>query len=212
MKGLAFSSSKKRAHGNNFSESVANEPQLTFRIARGMEDMLQVYAVRSIVFVNDQKCPFAEEFDGNDFASTHIVGYLGEEPVATMRLRFFADFVKLERVAVRKEYRKHQVAVHMIRHAIDICSQKGYTRLYGHLERHLMRFWTSFGFIERPDHGKRERLIFSDREYVEAICDLEINPDRVSLDSSPYVLNRPEGEWDRPGVLDYSANREAVNV
>lgn len=212
MKGLAFSSSKEAANGGKYPESAANEPQLSFRVARGVEDMLQVYAVRSIVFVNDQQCPFAEEFDGNDFAATHVLGYLGDEPVATLRLRFFADFVKLERVAVRKEYRKHQVAVHMIRYAMSICSQKGYKRLYGHIERRLMKFWTHFGFVERPDHQERERLVFSDREYVEAFCELEDSPDRVTVDSSPYVINRPEGEWDKPGVLDYSANREAVNV
>lgn len=212
MKGLAFSSSKDAAKAGKYAEAVANEPQVSFRVARGMEDMLQVYAVRSIVFVNDQKCPFAEEFDGNDFAATHVLGFLGDEPVGTLRLRFFADFVKLERVAVRKEYRKHQIAVHMIRYAMQLSSQKGYTRLYGHIERRLMKFWTHFGFVERPDHGQRERLVFSDREYVEAFCDLEANPQSVDIHSSPYVLNRPEGEWERAGVLDYSATREAVNV
>ncbi len=74
MKGLAFSSSKEAAKAGKYAEAVANEPQVSFRVARGMEDMLQVYAVRSIVFVNDQKCPFAEEFDGNDFAATHVLG------------------------------------------------------------------------------------------------------------------------------------------
>ena len=212
MKGLSFSASKDAAKVGKYAEAVANEPQLAFRVARGMEDMLQVYAVRSIVFVNDQQCPFAEEFDGNDFAATHVLAFLGEEPVGTLRLRFFADFVKLERVAVRKEYRKHQVAVHMIRYAMEFCSRKGYTRLYGHIERRLMRFWTHFGFVERPDQGQRERLVFSDREYVEAFCDLEADPQSVGAHSSPYVLNRPEGEWERPGVLDYSSTREAVNV
>lgn len=212
MKGLVFSSSKNAAGDGKYAESAANEPQLSFRVARGIEDILQVYAVRSIVFVNDQQCPFAEEFDGNDFASTHILGFLGEEPVATMRLRFFADFAKIERVAVRKEYRKHQVAVHMIRFAIGICTKKGYTRLYGHLEKRLMRFWRHFGFVERPDHERRERLVFSDREYVEAYCDLEADPDRVTFHSPAYVINRPEGDWDRPGVLDYSSTREAINA
>lgn len=174
--------------------------------------MLQVYAVRAIVFVNDQQCPFAEEFDGNDFTATHVIAYFGDEPVATMRIRFFAEFVKFERVAVRKEYRKHQVAVHMVRHGMDLCAQKGYTKIYGHIEKRLMRFWKYFGFVERPDSGERERLVFSDRAYCEAVCDLASHPDTVNMDSSPYVLNRPEGEWSKAGVLDYSSVREAVNA
>ena len=174
--------------------------------------MLQVYAVRAIVFVNDQQCPFAEEFDGNDFTATHVIAYFGDEPVATMRIRFFADFVKFERVACRKEYRKHQVAVHMVRYAMDLCSQKGYTKIVGHIEKRLMRFWKYFGFVERPDSDERERLVFSDRAYCEAVCDLDPHPETVDMDSSPFVLNRPEGEWSKPGVLDYSSVREAVNA
>ena len=29
----------------------------------------------------------------------------------------------------------------------------------------------------------------------------------ITLDSDPYVIIRPEGDWDRPGVLDMSAGR-----
>jgi len=32
--------------------------------------------------------------------ATHLVGYVGAEPAATLRLRYFGDFVKIERLAV----------------------------------------------------------------------------------------------------------------
>ena len=42
---------------------------------------------------------------------------------------------------------------------------------------------------------------------------LEIEPgaDAITLDSDPYVIIRPEGDWDRPGALDISASREATS-
>jgi hypothetical protein len=49
--------------------------------------------------MSDQSCPFEEEFDGNDFCATHLIGYMGHEPAACIRARFFADFCKLERLA-----------------------------------------------------------------------------------------------------------------
>ena len=212
MKGLVFGQSTDATSAVRGTEVTPNETQLTCRLARGIEDMLQVYAVRSIVFVSDQQCPFTEEFDGNDFTATHVMAFFGDEPVGTMRLRFFSDFAKLERLAVRKEFRKHQVAVHLVRYAMETCRMKGYTTLYGHAEKRLLSFWRYFGFAPRDDHEQRERLVFSDREYVEAVCELEPLADRVTLESSPYVINRPEGDWQRPGVLDYSSVREAVNV
>lgn len=37
--------------------------------------------------------------------ATHFVAYIGDEPVASMRVRWFNDFAKLERSAFRKDYR-----------------------------------------------------------------------------------------------------------
>ena len=42
------------------------------RIARSFDDLLMVYSVRSAVYIAEQECPFAEEFDGNDHCATHF--------------------------------------------------------------------------------------------------------------------------------------------
>src|ERR1700730_10493326 len=39
------------------------------RIARSFDDLLMVYSVRSAVYIAEQECPFAEEFDGNDHSN-----------------------------------------------------------------------------------------------------------------------------------------------
>jgi hypothetical protein len=57
----------------------------------------------------------------------------------------------------------------------------------------------------------RKRFTFSDHEYVETIRELTPPADAVTIDSDPMVILRPEGAWDRPGVLDHSAGRPATN-
>ncbi|MGA7384290.1 MAG: GNAT family N-acetyltransferase, partial [Methylocella sp.] len=36
---------------------------------------------------------------------------------------------------------------------------------------------------------------------------VEPHPDAITLDSGGFVLLRPEGDWDRPGILEISADR-----
>lgn len=56
-----------------------------------------------------------------------------------------------------------------------------------------------------------ERIMFSDFSYTEMLLELEPDPRAITIDSDPYVIIRPEGEWDRPGVLDRSAARAAAS-
>ena len=71
-----------------------------------------------------------------------------------------------------------------------------------------MNFWAHFGGA--PLEGGR-KVTFSDFSYTEMVFDIEPGPDAITLDSDPYVIIRPEGDWDRPGVLDRSAGREVTS-
>jgi predicted GNAT family N-acyltransferase len=178
--------------------------QVCVTVARTMEDMVKMMAVRSAVYICEQECPYEEEFDGNDFAATHLIGYVGDEPAATLRLRFFADFAKLERVAVRHEFRNTRISFELIRAAIALSRVKGYRRLYGHARKRLMSFWTRFGF--RTFEGGSE-LVFSDHDYVEMVLEMDRDPGAITLGSNPYLVIRPEGRWHLPSVLEKSAGR-----
>ncbi|HCX10824.1 MAG TPA: GNAT family N-acetyltransferase, partial [Hyphomonas sp.] len=57
-------------------------------------------AIRSAVFLSEQDCPYEEEFDGNDFCATHLLLKAKGRPVGTLRIRWFAEFAKLERIAL----------------------------------------------------------------------------------------------------------------
>lgn len=183
----------------------AGAREIGVTIARTMEDISRVIALRSAVYIGEQECPYEEEFDGNDFAAaTHLLAYVGDEPAGCLRVRFFADFAKLERLAIRKEFRKSRAAFQLVRAALKLCQKKGYRRAYGHSQARLVSFWGRFGF-KTFEGGKS--LVFSDFDYIELAADLERDPEAVAIGGDPYVIIRPEGRWHVTGVLEKSANR-----
>ena len=187
--------------------SLPNRPATAVKVARNMEELMQAFVVRAAVFMSEQRCPYSEEFDGNDFTATQILGLIGDEPAATIRVRYFAGFAKPERLAVRREFRKTGIAADVIEFAVELCRQKGYAKLYGHAQERLVPFWKRFGFapMGRPD------FVFSDHRYIEIQRDLDPLPDALSITEDPMVLVRPEGQWGEHGVLERSAERYATN-
>jgi N-acetylglutamate synthase-like GNAT family acetyltransferase len=133
------------------------------------------------------------------------LGYAANEPAACLRIRYFADFAKLERLAVRREHRGHGLAQQMIRAGIEMCRKKGYTQIYGQSERSLVDWYAQFGF-RVPTQGRE--LVFSEYEFVEILLEVELDTEAIAMDSDPYVIIRPEGRWHVPGVLELSASRD----
>lgn len=149
-----------------------------------------------------------EEFDGNDFVAAHFIGFIGNEPAACLRVRFFGDFAKVERLAVRHQYRHSTIAFRIVRASVEYLKRKGFRKIYGQAQDRLVDFWARFGAKPLPD---RRKLTFSDFSYTEMLLEIEPTPDAITLESDPYVIIRPEGDWDRPGVLDRSVGRDATS-
>lgn len=182
----------------------ADKKAIGVTIARTFEDLSRVIAIRSAVYIGEQECPYDEEYDGNDLAATHLIAYVGDEPVGCMRVRFFADFAKIERLAIRKEFRKTRAAFQLVRAGFKLCQKKGYRTVYGHSQIRLVNFWSRFGFRVKED---AKHFVFSDFDYVEIVADIERDPDAVAIGGDPYIIIRPEGRWHVPGVLEQSAAR-----
>jgi predicted GNAT family N-acyltransferase len=180
------------------------EDEISVTVARSLEDLMRVMAVRSAVFIGEQRCPYREEFGGNDLSGTHLLGYAGHEPAATLRIRYFADFAKIERLAVRSEFRGRRLAHRVIEAGIEICRLKGYTRIYGQSEQSMVEWYGQFGF--RVPNTMRD-IVFSDYDFVEIVLDEPRHPNAISIETDPYVIIRPEGRWHARGILKRSATR-----
>lgn len=177
----------------------AGKKTVAIAVVRTIEDLMRVVAMRSAVYMAEQACPYEEEFDGNDFCGAHLLGYIGDEPAGCIRVRCFASFAKLERVAVRREFRSSRVAHKLIRAAIEFCRAKGYRVLYGHPRIELVRFYSRFGF--RPIEGAKP-FFFSGLEFLEVALLVEPHADAIAIGDDPYRVIRPEGRWHRAGILE----------
>ena len=190
------------------STEEKNGLRLGITVAHSMEDMLKAFSIRAAVYMGEQSCPYDEEYDGNDFSGTHILGYADNEPVGCLRIRYFSEFVKLERLAVREGYRHLGIGTLMVEAAIEFCRTKGYKALNAHSQERLLSFWKSLGFSEVPDTPS---FVFSDYRYVSVIRSISGSNQSLSLNSDPYTLIRPEGCWDRPGILEKSTSRATLD-
>jgi predicted GNAT family N-acyltransferase len=173
-------------------------PDIAVVIARTMEDIARVFAIRSAVYMAEQFPLYSEEFDGNDFCATQMLALVNGDPAGCMRIRWFGDFAKIERVAVRKEYRRHHLGPRLVRAGVEHCRRKGFRKLYAHSRADLVPLWRTLGWREMegpPFH-------FADVSYREIMLDVEPAEDAIRFGSDPMMLLRPEGAWDELGPFD----------
>lgn len=183
--------------------------QIEVKVASGFEEMLQAIAIRSAVYVGEKGWPFREEWDGNDFTATHILAKVNGDAAGTMRVRYFGDFVKIERLAILSHYRQRRygargVAWALGEFALDFCRRKGFTRFYGHALEELVPFWNklSGGFLQ-PMDGE-DPFDCSGKKVVPMFGIAAPYPDAIDHESGHMVIVRPEGEWDKPGYWESS--------
>jgi predicted GNAT family N-acyltransferase len=187
-----------------------DEGQLVVSVCRKLDDIMQAIAVRALVYMGEQACPYEEEYDGNDFAgATHLLLRRDGEPIGTLRIRWFADFAKTERVAVRREYRGGRATLMLILAAKKLAERKNYRMLLGYGQVRLIPFWAQY--FNARILRERDRFVVSDHDYVEMVVEAQPPPNAITLDTEPMVILRPEGAWDEPGPLDRSAHRTATN-
>ncbi len=177
-------------------DSTLDKSGYRIKVARDFEDMAKVFAIRGSAYFSDSEHLYAKHFDGNDFSSTHLIGFVDGEPVATVRIRYFADFTRIERLAVRPTHRKSRISFKLAKAAFTFCRDKGYKRLSGVAREELVPFWAVLGF--RIDETKAPIFIYGLPHY-EMRLDFADTPNAVTAESDPLVILRPEGRWNQAG-------------
>lgn len=177
--------------------SIPHTQGLEIRVVRNEQELIKAFLVRGIVYMHEQNCPYDEEFDLNDFTSTQILGLVDGEPALTARIRYFSGFAKLERLAIREAYRGKGYGHALLQFMLRLCEQKGYREFYLHAQKRLEPFYEQYGFRRVGDN-----FHFSDHDYVEMYAHFPVSRAGLTVAHGPMVLNRPEGEWHRPGPLE----------
>lgn len=109
------------------------------------EELEKVFAIRRIVFVDEQGCPPELEWENED-VSHHFLALSDHQPCGACRWRKTDNGYKLERFAVLKKFRGQGVGRALIATALDdLPSDANYIYLNSQLD--AMSLYAKFGFI-----------------------------------------------------------------
>ena len=171
-------------------------------VVTSYDQLLHAYAIRAICFMEEHGVKAQQTFDGNDYQATHLVVYAADEPIGTIRIRWFKDFAKLERMSLRKAYRNPQVLKSFTTVMFDHIARKGYARAITHAQPKYARLWRmSFGF--KNAEGKQP-VYFDGHEdpYIELVKDLTPPDNAITERTDSTILFRIEGQWDAPSAFE----------
>lgn len=160
------------------------------------QQFLHVMGIRAICYTEDTHFPMDQAQDGNDFQCTHIIVYLGDEPVGAGRIRWFKDFAKIERTAFRPRYRDMNHIKVYLEYAFTHIARKGYNRVITHASPKYARLWR---IILGMKPVNKPAAIYFGEEYVELEKDLIVPENAITKDAPVEVLFRVEGSWDTSG-------------
>lgn len=165
------------------------------------EQLLHAYAIRSICFMEEHGVKAQQTFDGNDYQATHVIVYAGNEPIGTVRIRWFKDFAKFERTSFRKAYRNVHVLKTCAQFAFDHVARKGFDKVITHAQPKYARLWRVILGFKNAD---KQPLYFEGHEepYIELVKELTPPANVISESTDAAVLFRIEGFWDAPSEFE----------
>ena len=99
--------------------------------------------IRRTVFVEEQKVPESDEWDGEDAVSAHALALLNREPVGTGRLN---PAGKIGRIAVIAGMRGRGIGAAILRHLLDEARRRGLRNPYLHAQVQALPFYEKLGF------------------------------------------------------------------
>jgi hypothetical protein len=173
------------------------------RIVRTPDEFAMAMAVRAAVFLAEEdNITYFDEFNGNDYAATQLIGFVAGDPAGVVRCRWFADFALIERIGIRRRYRCYPMLSALAHGALNLCRQKGYRLVAGRARSETVEFWKRFGGRQSGPaiHMFRGTLypIVHDLQPRAAIG--EIGPMRFGEPDFENLIVQVEGTWNFPGT------------
>ena len=118
-------------------------------------------SIRTTVFVEEQSCPYDEEFDGRDSSVEHALAYVCGRPVGCARFFVEDGHGVIGRLAVLSEFRGKGVGAALCRELIGLARTRGVSSIVIHAQTQAMEFYKKLGFVE---YG--EKFIESGVEHI----------------------------------------------
>jgi len=122
------------------------------RVISGPTEFARCAAIRTEVFVVEQRVPPEEEMDELDRDAVHVLAWLDGAPVATGRLIYGEDaHAKIGRMAVLRPHRGRGVGSAVLMKLMEIARERGVHEVSLSGQLHAIPFYERFGFVARGD-------------------------------------------------------------
>ncbi len=112
----------------------------------GDQDLTEPFAIRREVFVKEQGCPEAEEYDEFDKSALHLMIYVDEMIAATGRIWHDGKGFRIGRLAVLPHYRGQKIGDLALRLLIFKAFSSGAEQLCISAQTYVRKFYEKFGF------------------------------------------------------------------
>ncbi len=122
-----------------------NDNAVRVGLVSDQRDYAAAMAVRALVWLSEPGAKYATQFDENDYNSSHVLLWVGDEPVGTVRIRWFSEFARFERMAIRQGYRSFRIFRQLVGFAMDLCAAKGFKTVIGVARPPGDKFWKRYG-------------------------------------------------------------------
>lgn len=189
----------------------SDDGEVSIRIAKTPDEYQMVMAVRAAVFLAEERdITYSDEFDGNDHCATHVLAFVNGDPAGTIRIRWFADFVRFERLGVRQRYRSYKLLKRLVAEAVELSRKKGYYIASGKARGDsVVKFWLrQGGFVNgEPEHMHRGTLVPIHLPIRHERGTPSISADLLGNHSFEVMLSEPEGEWNLSVLNDIVNSR-----
>jgi predicted GNAT family N-acyltransferase len=115
-------------------------------------DFPVIQLIRTQVFQVEQGVAPNLEFDGIDDQAIHLLAFLHNQPVGTLRIRDLGNAIaKIERLAVLQEFRGRGVAQQLMEAALDLLQGHGMQQVIVHAQEYIQGLYHKLGFEVEGD-------------------------------------------------------------
>tara|TARA_Y100000590_G_scaffold373132_1_gene436668 strand:+ start:382 stop:816 length:435 start_codon:yes stop_codon:yes gene_type:complete len=111
--------------------------------------------IRKIIFTNELGISQSELFDNYDEICDHFLIFDGQNVVGSVRIIIFNEKIKLERMAIFKEFRTREYGKNCILQLIEYYSSLGFSKIILDSIYSVRGFYQKCGFTEEGDVFQR---------------------------------------------------------
>jgi len=119
---------------------------MKLKVVETLDELIEAFIVRGIVFMEEQGVSYAIEKDSEEHRALHIIGELAGEPIAAARIRFQCKFAKIERLAVRRQWRGRGYGNRLLDFALAAARRQGFRKFKLHAQTTAQTFYAKQGF------------------------------------------------------------------